>query len=272
MQESFGYSIQRSVRLLGTSRSGYYYKAKKAEADKEVKERLETLSKERIRFGYRRLHILLRREGYKINHKKTHRLYKEAGLALRTRGNKKRRSALRRKEQIYPNRCNEAWNIDFVSDRLNNGRRFRALTIIDGYSRECPRIEVDNSLTGYRVVQVLQNLKEEGKKPSVITLDNGPEFISKALDQWAYENGVKLNFIRPGKPTENGHIESFNGKLREECLSVNWFSNMKEAKDIIEAWRIDYNEKRPHSALRNLTPMEFIEQEKGKIAAQINTK
>ncbi len=272
MQESFGYSIQRSVRLIGTSRSGYYYKAKRAEQDKEVKARLEALSKERIRFGYRRLHILLRREGYEINHKKTHRLYKEAGLALRTKGNKKRRSALRRKEHIYPNRCNEAWNIDFVSDRLNNGRRFRALTIIAGYSRECPHIEVDNSLSGQRVAQVLETLKEEGKKPTVITLDNGPEFISKALDQWAYQNGVKLNFIRPGKPTENGHIESFNGKLREECLSVNWFSTMKEAKEIIEEWRVDYNDRRPHSALNNLTPREFIEQEKRKTAAQVNTK
>ena len=215
---------------------------------------------------------MLRREEYGINHKKTHRLYKAAGLARRTKGNKKRRSALRRKEHIYPNRCNEAWNIDFVSDRLNNGRRFRALTIIDGYSRECPHIEVDNSLSGQRVAQVLETLKEEGKKPTVITLDNGPEFISKALDQWAYQNGVKLNFIRPGKPTENGHIESFNGKLREECLSVNWFSTMKEAKEIIEEWRVDYNDRRPHSALNNLTPREFIEQEKRKTAAQVNTK
>lgn len=221
-----------------------------------MRERIIALSKERIRFGYRRVHIMLKREGYKVNHKKVQRIYREEGLSLRSKRTK-RRSSMRRKEQVYANRVNEVWSMDFVSDRLNNGRRFRALTIVDDFSRECPHIEVASSLTGQRVAEVLSRLRH---KPSIIRIDNGPEFISKALDIWAYNNGVRLLFIRPGKPTENGFIESFNGKLREECLSVNYFSNMQEAKDIVERWRRDYNEVRPHSSLKAMTPSEYAKQ------------
>ena len=268
MTRRLGGSLGRICNMLDINRSSLFYKVKKY--NKEVRPRLVELAKEKGRYGYRRLHILLKREGCNINHKKVYRLYKQEGLSLRSKTGKKR-AVLRRKEQIEANRQNEVWSIDFVSDRLNNGRRFRALTIVDRYSRECPHIEVDSSLTGYRVARVLNNLKEQGKKPEIITLDNGPEFISKALDQLAYANGVKLSHIRPGKPAENGHIESFNGKLREECLSMNYFTTMQEARRIIEDWRKEYNEQRPHSGLGGLTPMEFLKKEKIGQKAEVNS-
>lgn len=168
---------------------------------------------------------------------------------------------MRNKELIHANRIHEIWHIDFVSERYNNGRRFRILTIVDQYSRISPHLEVANSISGEGVAQVLEGLKRQGIKPQYIVLDNGPEFISQALGKWAYENGVILNHIRPGKPTENGFIESFNGKLREECLSINWFSNLTESKQIIEQWRREYNENRPHSSLGNLTPSEYVRQQ-----------
>jgi putative transposase len=154
-------------------------------------------------------------------------------------------------------RPNECWSMDFVSDSIVTGRRFRALTIIDNYTRECPAIEVDTSLGGARVVNVLERLSEIRGLPEVITIDNGPEFAGKALDEWAYRKGVKLNFIRPGKPIENAYAESFNGRLRDECLNTNWFMNMKHAREVIEEWRTDYNEVRPHSSLQNMTPLEY---------------
>jgi putative transposase len=147
--------------------------------------------------------------------------------------------------------------MDFVSDSIVTGRRFRALTIVDDYSRECPAIEVDTSLGGARVVSVLERLSETRGLPEAITIDNGPEFTGKVLDEWAYRKGVKLNFIRPGKPIENAYAESFNGRLRDECLNTNWFLNLKHARNIIEDWRKDYNQVRPHSSLKNLTPMEY---------------
>ena len=149
--------------------------------------------------------------------------------------------------------------MDFVTDSIVTGRRFRALVIVDDYSRECPAIEVDTSLGGRRVVQVLERLAETRGLPEVITIDNGPEFAGKALDEWAYCKGVKLNFIRPGKPIENAYAESFIGRLRDECLNENWFISLKDARDIIESWRIDYNNGRPHSSLGGLTPKEYVE-------------
>lgn len=148
--------------------------------------------------------------------------------------------------------------MDFVSDSLFYGRKFRALTIVDDFSRESPAIEVDTSLSGLRVTRVLDQLAQTRGLPEVITVDNGPEFAGKVLDEWAYRNGVKLHFIRPGKPVENCYIESFNGKFRDECLNENWFSSLQEARNIIEAWRRDYNQYRPHSSLGDLTPEEFV--------------
>lgn len=221
-----------------------------------MRKRLRELAEQRKRFGSPRLHILLQREGLVINHKRTERIYREEGLALRR---KRRRKGAAGARAVMPSaqRPNEHWSMDFVSDSIVTGRRFRALTVVDNYSRECPVIEVDTSLGGARVVSVLERLTDTRGLPTVITVDNGPEFVGKALDEWAYRKGVKLNFIRPGKPIENAFAESFNGRLRDECLNTNWFINLKQAREVIEDWREDYNQVRPHSSLNNLTPAEY---------------
>jgi putative transposase len=199
---------------------------------------------------------MLKREGLVINHKRTERIYREEGLMLRRKRRRKGIAGLRVTIPV-PERPNENWSMDFVSDSIVTGRRFLALTIVDNYSRECPAIEVDTSLGGAKVVSILDRLAETRGLPEVITLDNGPEFIGKALDEWAYRRGVKLNFIHPGKPIENAYAESFNGRFRDECLNTNWFMSLKHARDIIEYWRRDYNEVRPHSSLNNMTPREY---------------
>ena len=200
---------------------------------------------------------MLKREGLVINHKRTERIYREEGLSLRKRKRKKT-AAQARVILPAPGRPNERWSMDFVTDSLVTGRRFRALVIVDDYSRECPAIEVDTSPGGSRVVSVLERLRETRGLPEVITLDNGPEFTGKALDEWAYSRGVKLNFIRPGKPVENAFAESFIGRFRDECLNENWFFSLKHARDIIESWRIDYNEDRPHGSLGGLSPNAYV--------------
>jgi putative transposase len=235
----------------------YRYKPKPA-SDEGIRKRLRELAEQRKRFGSPRLHIMLRREGLVINHKKTERLYREEGLALR-RKRKRKRAAGIRVVMAPPQRINERWSMDFVTDNTVTNRRFRALTIVDDYSRECPAIEVDTSLGGRRVVSVLDRLSETRGLPEVITIDNGPEFAGKALDEWAYRKGVKLNFIRPGKPIENAFVESFNGRFRDECLNTNWFLSVKHAREVIEEWRRDYNEVRPHSSLKGNTPREYAE-------------
>jgi len=219
---------------------------------------MRELAEQRRRFGCERLHVLLKREGLVINHKRTERIYREEGLSLKLRKRKRRACSIRipMPEASGPN---ERWSMDFVSDSLWQGRRFRILTIIDDFSRECPAIEVDTSLSGHRVARVLSRLAETRSLPKIITVDNGPEFAGKALDQWAYERNIKLNFIRPGKPIENAYIESFNGRLRDECLNESWFTNLSEAKQIIETWRKDYNTARPHRSLGGLTPCEFAQ-------------
>jgi len=199
---------------------------------------------------------LLKREGLVINHKRTERLYREEGLALRKKRRRKG-AAGARVTLPPPQRVNERWSMDFVADSIVNGRRFRALTIVDDYTRECPTIEVDTSLGGRRVINVLDRLADIRGLPATITIDNGPEFAGKALDEWAYRRSVKLNFIRPGKPIDNAYIESFNGRFRDECLNTNWFINLKHAREVIEDWRIDYNEVRPHSSLKGATPKEY---------------
>jgi putative transposase len=200
--------------------------------------------------------MILKREGLVVNHKKTERIYSEEGLSLRLKKRKKK-VAMIRVQLPEPQHANQRWSMDFASDTTCTGRRFRALVIIDDFSRECPAIEVDTSLGGVRVVAVLQRLAETRGLPEVITSDNGPEFTGKVMDEWAYKNGVKLNFIRPGRPVENAYAESFIGKLRDECLNENWFVTLKDARETIEAWRIDYNESRPHSSLQYLSPMEY---------------
>jgi putative transposase len=191
-----------------------------------------------------------------INHKRTERLYREEGLVLRKK--RRRKGAAGARVVIpFPKQTNERWSMDFVTDSIVTGRRFRALAIVDDYSRECPAIEVDTSLGGRRVVGVLDRLAEIRDLPEVITIDNGPEFAGRVLDEWAYRKGVKLSFIRPGKPMENAYIESFNGRFRDECLNTNWFISLAHARRVIEEWRRDYNEVRPHSSLKGATPKEY---------------
>lgn len=243
--------------MINVSASVYRYKPQ-PDADDSLRQRMKELASQRKRFGSPRLHLLLKREGLVINHKRTERIYKEEGLALRK---KRRRKGAAGSRVVLPSpkRTNERWSMDFVTDSIVTGRHFRALAILDDYSRECPAIEVDTSLSGHRVVNVLERLSETRGLPEVITMDNGPEFAGKALDAWAYRKGVKLNFIRPGKPIENAYAESFIGRLRDECLNTNWFLNLKQARDVIEEWRIDYNEVRPHSSLKGSTPKEYAE-------------
>jgi putative transposase len=206
-----------------------------------------------VRYGYRRLHILLRREGWRVNHKRVYRLYREEGLGIRVKRRKKLASAPR----VLPppaHRPQERWSMDVLSDTLADGRRFRVLTIVDTVSRLSPAIEVGSSLTGERVVAVLERLQRTTGMPKRIATDNGPEFISKALDAWAYRNGVQLEFSRPGKPTDNAFVESFNGRFRDECLNQHWFVSLEEVQQTVEAWRLDYNIERPHRALGQQTP------------------
>ncbi len=255
--ESFGLSTRRSCRLVGMCRATYAYRLRD-KGDGLLRVRLRELAEQRRRFGCPRLHVMLKRENLVINHKRTERIYREEGLSLRLKKRRKKASTLRVKI-AEAGRANQRWSMDFVCDSTSTGRRFRALAIVDDYSRECPALEVDSSIPGARVVDVLDRLAEMRGLPEVITMDNGPEFASRTLDEWAYRRGVKLNFIRPGKPVENAYAESFIGRLRDECLNENWFSSVREARDIIETWRRDYNEVRPHSSLDNLSPKEFIE-------------
>lgn len=236
-------------------RSSYYYR-QRADPQTELRVRLKDLAGVRVRYGYRRLHILLLREGWQINHKRVYRLYKAEGLSLRLKTKKKRVSEPRVPLPMVsaPNEC---WSMDFVADRLADGRAFRMLTLVDNFSRVSPSVEVDYSLTGKRVVEVLERLKDTCGLPKTIKVDQGSEFISKAMDEWAHRNNVKLEFSRPGKPTDNAFIESFNGRLRQECLNQNWFTSLDDARQIVEAWRQDYNHERPHGSLRYQTPSEF---------------
>jgi putative transposase len=250
-----GRSIRKSCHLVGLPRASYDYKPV-ARGDEDLRMRIRELAHKRQRFGCPRIHLMLKREGITINHKKTERLYREEGLSLRKRKRKKT-VAVNRIVLPVAEKINQRWSMDFVTDSTVTGRRFRALTIVDDYSRECPAIEVDTSLGARRVVQVLERLSETRGLPKVITTDNGPEFSGKVLDEWAYRKGVKLNFIRPGKPIENAYAESFNGRLRDECLNENWFLNIRHAKEVIETWRLDYNEDRPHTSLSGKTPSEY---------------
>lgn len=255
--ERFGLSLRRACRLAGLWRSTWQYQPQPRADEGMLRQRLRKLAAQRRRFGAPRLHVLLRREGWQINHKRTERLYRAEGLALRRRRHRKRAAGLRVTVPV-PTRPNERWSMDFLHDRLADGRRFRVLTMIDDYSREAPAMVVDTSLPGVRVVEVLERLAETRGLPARITVDNGPEFAGSALDAWAYRRGIQLHFIEPGKPVQNAYAESFNGRVRDECLNEHWFTTLEEARRLLEAWRQDYNTARPHSSLGNLTPAEFV--------------
>jgi putative transposase len=252
---TFKLSERRACRLIGIARSSWRYETHRDPAT-GVRDRLRALAEQRRRFGYRRLTILLRREGLHVNHKRVYRLYREEGLAVRRR----RRKPIRRAATapLPPaTHLNQRWTMDFIEDRLVTGRKFRTFNVMDAVSRRGLASEVDTSLPGCRVVQVLNRLADQRGRPEELVLDNGPEFIGGALGRWASTHGVRLHFIAPGKPVQNAHIESFHGRFRDECLNEAWFLTVADARRIIEAWRQDYNTVRPHSALGYLTPDEF---------------
>ena len=239
-------------------RSSFYYVARK-DPQKALRMRLRDLAMARPRYGYRRLHVLLRREGWEVNHKRVLRLYRQENLQVRTK--RRRKIAARPRVRLpAPSELNERWSLDFVADELCCGRRFRILTVIDIHSRECLALEADTSLPAERVTGVLEEVMAERGAPVALTLDNGTEFTSKHFDAWAYSAGIQLDFIRPGRPVENGYIESFNGKLRDECLSQAWFLSLSEAQEHLDAFRREYNETRAHSSSGDLAPDESGQQ------------
>jgi len=251
------FGVTRACGLVHISRSLYRYRSRRPDCS-DVRARIEEIAAVKRRYGYRRIHVLLRREGWQINRKRTYRLYREAGLAVRRR-KRKRIGPFERKPLPKPTAANRSWSMDFVSDGLADGRRLRCLTIVDDCTRECLAIEVDTSITGTRVKAVLERLADTRGLPRSITVDHGPEFEGQVLDVWAYQRNVQLSFIRPGKPNENAYIESFNGKFRDECLNEHWFLTMAHARRAIEIWRVEYNTERPHSSLGDLTPEEYAE-------------
>lgn len=254
--DEFTVSQRRACRALELCLATCRYTSRRRDGG-VIRERLRSLAEERPRFGYRRLHVMLRREGFAVNAKRVYRLYRLDGLAVR-RKKRKRVSHWPRLPMQTPTAPNLRWSMDFTCDQLADGRSFRTLNIVDDFSRESLAIEVDASLPGLRVTRVLERLAETRGAPRAIVIDNGPEFTGRALDAWAYRHGVMLAFIQPGKPTQNAFAESFNGKFRDECLNQHWFIDIADARRRIEAWRLDYNEVRPHSSLGNKSPAEFV--------------
>ena len=247
-------SIRRACRALPVERSSYHYRSRRA-GQAPLSKRIKEIAETRVRYGYRRIHVLLRREGWPVNVKRVCRLYREQGLQLRNKSPKRRVKAKLREDRSPATEVNQVWAMDFVHDQLFDGRKIRALTVVDIFTRLSPAIEVRPSWRGSDVVTVLDHAAGEVSYPRTIRLDNGPEFISKELDLWAFMHNVTLDFSRPGKPTDNAFVESFNGKFRGECLNTNWFLSLDEAQRKCEAWRRDYNEVRPHSAIGNQVPV-----------------
>lgn len=239
--------------------SAYYYKQHRR-GDEAIRCRIREIAATRVRYGHWRIYILLRREGWKDNHKRVYRIYKEEGLNLRRKRPRRNKAAAHRLERLDNNSLYQCWSMDFMSDQLFDGRKFRVLTIVDNYSRECLALVPGQSLKGRDVVTTLEKIRTERKLvPERIQTDNGSEFISKDVDRWAYENKVTMDYSRPGRPTDNPFAESFNGSFRDECLNAHWFLSLQDAIEKIEAWRIEYNHYRTHSSLNDITPAEFIE-------------
>lgn len=252
-----GYKVseRRACRVIAAHRRTVRYRSRKP-SQAPLRQRIEELAAVRVRYGYRRIHVLLRREGWPVNVKRVYRLYREEGLSLRYKRSEKRVSTPR----VAPppaRQPNERWSIDFLRDSLADGRAFRVFTVVDNVPRVSPAIAAAFSLKGSHVVAVLERWKATVGVPKRLAVDNGPEFISKVLDAWAYRNGVQLEFSRPGKPTDNAFVESLAGHFRQECLNQHWFASLEEARQAIEAWRVEYNTERPHRALGQEAPMVY---------------
>ena len=262
MQERFKASVQRSCGLALLRRSVWYEKSV-ARDQSALRQRIRDIALSRPRFGYLRVTVMLRREGWTVNKKRVHRLYRLEGLQLRMKAKRRKRIALLRGKPPLATGPNQHWSMDFMHDQMHDGRAFRILTVIDQWSRESVTLEANFRLTGRCVGQALDQAAAQRRLPQAITVDNGTEFTSKALDEWAYRRGVKLDYTRPGKPTDNGLIESFNGRLRDEFLNVNEFVTMHDAREKLKARQDDYNSCRPHGSLGHLTPSEYARMRSG---------
>lgn len=248
--------MRRACALVKQARSVQYYRSVK-DPKNALRQRMREIAHTRVRYGYRRIHVLLKREGWQLGRNQAFRLYREEQLQLRSKLPRRRKMVVCRQARIKPTQANQAWSMDFVADQLANGTKFRTLTIIDVYSKEALAIEVGQRLRGEHVVAALNRLAAQRKAPQYLLVDNGSEFSGRLLDLWAYHHQTRIDFSRPGRPTDNCHVETFNGSFRDECLNLHWFATVEEAKVIIEAWRRDYNESRPHMALNDRSPAEF---------------
>jgi putative transposase len=257
--ENYKISVRRACSLIMISTSVWYYIPSKRD-ESVIRKRMREIAEVRVRYGFWRIFTLLRREGFTDNSKRVYRIYKNEGLNLRSKRPRRSRSSAHRLDRIELLGINQSWSMDFVADQLFDGRKFRALTVVDNFSHKCLAIQAGQSLKGTDVVQVMNIVKDQRNAvPVRIQVDNGSEFISKDLDRWAYDHGVVLDYSRPGKPTDNPYIESFNGKFRDECLNVHWFLSLEDAQTKIDLWREEYNSYRPHSSIDDLTPDQFEE-------------
>jgi putative transposase len=253
---SYRVSERRACRVARLNRGTFRYRSHK-DPRTELRMRIREIAQTRVRYGYRKIRVLLNWEGWNVGKYLVERIYREEGLTLRQRRKRRRRVAEHRRERFHPTAPNQVWSMDFVADQLSDGRRFRSLTVVDIYTRECLAIESEQRLKGQDVVMVLNRVKVQRGVPKMLHCDSGSEFSSQAMDLWAYQNGVRIAFSRPGKPTDNGFVESFNGTFRAECLDAHWFTTLTEARQIVETWREEYNESRPHRARGEKTPNEF---------------
>lgn len=254
--DEHGVSQRRACDVLDVDRSSVRYRSTRPD-DSDLRKAMKDVAAERRRFGYRRIHIMLERQGIRMNLKKLRRLYREEGLQVRKRGGCKRALGTRR-PMIVPERVNERWSLDFVSDAFTDGRRFRVLAVVDDFSRECLALVPDTSLSGKRLTRELDKIIQTRGMPTTIVSDNGTEMTSSAVLKWCQKTKVDWHYIAPGKPTQNAFVESFNGSFRDECLNETLFSSLDEARSEIRTWKEDYNQNRPHSSLGNLTPNEFV--------------
>ena len=259
LHERYRVSQRRACTTLQLARSTFLYRSHR-DPQTALRMRMRELAEVRVHYGYRRLAILLRREGWHVGQNRVYRLYRQEMLAIRRRRPRRHVTARVRAEAPASTAPNQTWAMDFLSDTLCDGRALRVLTVVDHFSRESLVVEAGRSFTGERVARILERVGIQRGLPKAIRVDNGPEFTSRALDQWAYLSGIELVFSRPGKPTDNALIEAFHARLRAEGLDQNWFLSLEDAQKKLHAWRTDYNTVRPHSSLGNLAPLEFVKQ------------
>lgn len=256
LKATYRVSERRACGLVNQARSVYHYRSYR-DPRTEVRVRMREIAAARVRYGYRKIRVMLQREGFTLSKKVVYRLYREEGLSLRYRPSRRRRMQATRPARMQASRLNAAWSMDFVADQLSQGGRFRALTVVDVFSREALAVEVGQHLRAPDVVAVLERLRQSRGRPDSLRCDNGSEFTSQLVDLWAYQHQVRIEYSRPGKPTDNAYVESFNGTFRDECLNAHWFESIADAKAIVESWREEYNESRPHRALGEVPPAEF---------------